>query len=104
MDALERVKQWQPTRLDIVQRKANIIKWIFLNVHEFKTLKETFSTAKSSVWKGLVNELFPSSVGKNAAGLIRYFGNASKSPHFFGSFVDAVVKLHRIHCDQCSFQ
>ena len=102
--AMEAVKKWRPIMAKIVPKKAKIVKWILKadNMHKFKTLRAAFSTSRTSVWKGLVDELFPQF--RNPAALFTYFGNASRSTHFFGSFVAEVVKVHGRYCTQCAPQ
>ena len=103
--AMQRVQLWSPTKPEILAKKAKIVKWILKpdNIHKFTTLKATFSTSKiTSMWRGLVDELFPEII--NPAPLITYFGNASRSTHFFGEFVTEVVRVHRQHCRKCALQ
>ena len=89
--AMDRVKQWNPTKPKIVAKKPKIVKWILKpeNIHKFKTLKATFSTSKvTSIWRELVDELFPGII--NNADLIIYFCSASRSTNLFCEFVTGV--------------
>ena len=102
LTAMEEVKKWRPVKPEIVPKKAKIIKWILKpdNMHKFKNLQTPRSTAKASVWKGLVDELFPQF--RKPADLIKYFATASSRPQFIGNFVEEVVRVHGRLCTLCT--
>ena len=102
MNGLEKVKK-QPKRKEIKYRKVRSIGCFLDNIHRFTTVETNWSVSEKAVWRGHVDEHFAQHLGRNYADLGKYLGGAS-FPQFFGSFVNAVVIVHRRHCDKCEFQ
>ena len=97
-----RVEQLRPIRK--IRYKVKIILKALYGIHKFSTMEAKWSVSETANWRGHVDEYFAQHLGRNHADLINYFGDTSRSPQFFGSFVNAVVMAHRRRCGQCEFQ
>ena len=96
--------KWRPKNPMIKSHRSEIIRWILhpSNVHKFRS-KEVVETTShdSSVWWGLVTDVFPQSRNKKRvhARIVQNLSCSTRSSDSsFGSFVAAVINAHNTYC------
>ena len=109
----EVLQSWNPRdRSETVKNtKKEVIAAILSTryIHKFKSHQLAYTVTKSSVWHGIVNDLYRRKSTAERKKLVKYFATASKprpggSATFFSTFIETVILLHRDHCKSCPRQ